>query len=181
MTRGVRRSPWQATQSAKSSAAPMSERGTRNAERGTDWDGSILRTSFGTRRARGPFRLPRSAFRILLLAERQQVREQPIGAGDAGRKLSEEAQPRVDVGALAEPCQEQAALERRVARVVRLEQRRVRGVPVVREVEPPLLHPAPPVGWADVVGHPEHRTGGIERGDRAVSSVTRSWGRAIAS
>src|SRR5881409_2413504 len=145
MTRGVRRSPWQATQSAKSSAAPMSERGTRNAERGTDWDGSILRTSFGTRRPHGLFRLPR-------LAERQQVREQPIGAGDAGRKLSEEAQPRVDVGALAEPCQEQAALERRVARVVRLEQRRVRGVPVVREVEPPLLHPAPPVGWADVVG-----------------------------
>src|SRR5207248_2768113 len=48
---------------------------------------------------------------------------------------------------------------------VRLEQRRVRPVPVVREVESPLLHPALPVLGGDFVGHMEDAVGRVERRD----------------
>src|SRR6266496_1119913 len=72
-------------------------------------------------------------------SESHEVREQPAGTGHAGRQLPEEAQPRVHVAALAERGDEQPALERRVTGVVRLKERDVGRVPVVREVQAPLL------------------------------------------
>src|SRR5207245_567817 len=60
---------------------------------------------------------------------------------------------------------EQSARERRAARIVHLEQRRVSRIPLVREVEPALLHPAPPVVRTYLVGKVEHRAGRIERCD----------------
>src|SRR6266550_6309775 len=83
-------------------------------------------------------RIPNSAFRILSLAERQEVREEPIGAGDASRELSEEAQPGVHVCALAHRGDEQSTLERRLAGIVHLDERRVGGIPIVREIQSPL-------------------------------------------
>src|SRR5437899_11934099 len=100
MTRGVRPSPWHAVASRPSMAAPASKRGTRNAERGTDMSGSILGAGLVARRPHGVFRVPRSAFRILLLAQRQQVRKEPICTGDARGELPEEAQSGVHIGAL---------------------------------------------------------------------------------
>src|SRR5207245_5126386 len=80
--------------------------------------------------------------------------------------LAEEAPPGVDVRAFADGGHEESALQWRAARIVRLEERRVRAVPVVREVESPLLHPALPVLRDDFVGHMEDATGGVERRHR---------------
>src|SRR3989442_135904 len=98
MTSGVRPSPWQAAAKTASVMTPTTKCGMRNAECGVDCDGSIAGAGHGSRRSHAPFRTPHSAFRILFrLAQRQEVREEPIGAGDAGRELSEEAQPRVEI------------------------------------------------------------------------------------
>src|SRR5438876_11033291 len=91
-------------------------------------------------------RIPNSAFRILFrLAQRQEIRKQPIRTRDTSGELPEEAQPRVDIRALAERGLEQPALERRLPGIVHLDERRVRGIPVVREIQSALLHPPPPV------------------------------------
>ena len=107
--------------------------------------------------------------------QRQQVREQPVGAGHARRQLPEEAQAGVHVGPLPDRGHQQSALQRRLARIVHLEQRPVLRVPGAGEVEPALLHPALPVGGADRVRRAARRdsTGSTMR-TGAVSSVTRS-------
>src|SRR6266581_7412144 len=89
-------------------------------------------------------RIPNSAFRILSLAQREEIREETIGAGDTSGELSEKAQPGVHVRALAHRGHEQSALERRLAGIVHLDERRVGGIPIVREIQSPLLHPATP-------------------------------------
>src|SRR6266550_6323769 len=82
-------------------------------------------------------------------SETQEVCEQSIRPRDAAGQLPEEAQTCVHVHAFAERRDEQAALERRLARVVRLEERHVGRVPVVCEVQPTLLYPPLPVRGAD--------------------------------
>src|SRR3989440_5988791 len=94
------------------------------------------------------FRTPHSAF--LSLAQRQDVRKEPIGAGDTGGQLSEKAQPRVDVRALSYPRHEQAPREPRLPPVVRLQRGDKSRNPVGGEVQPPPLHPSPPVGPGDL-------------------------------
>ena len=63
--------------------------------------------------------------RLAVRRQREQVREQPERPRHAGRQLPEEAEPGVDVGALPHRGDQQPALERRLARVVGLEQRPV--------------------------------------------------------
>src|SRR5947208_7824934 len=145
ITRGVRPSPWQAVVRSTSTVAPKSKRGTRNAERGTARSGPVLGVGPTPRRPHALFRVPNSAFRILSLAERQQVRKQPIRARDPRRQLPEEAQPGIPVPALAHRRDEQSTLERQLAGIVQLDERRVGGIPIVREIQSPLLHPATPV------------------------------------
>ena len=48
---------------------------------------------------------------------------------------------------------------------MRLKERDVGRVPVVREVQAPLLDPSLPIGGADRVGDPEHGTLGVEQRD----------------
>src|SRR5450432_3459022 len=81
----------------------------------------------------------------------EQVGEEAVGARHAGRELAEEREARVDVTALADAGDEQAALLLGPAGVGHREQRRVLGRPGVREIQAPLLHPAVPVGRADRV------------------------------
>src|SRR2546430_10054801 len=96
-------------------------------------------------------RIPNSAFRILSLAQGQEIRKQPIRTRDTSGELPEEAQPRIDIRALAERGLEQPALERRLPGIVHLDERRVRGIPVVREIQSALLPPPPPVVGPDFV------------------------------
>src|SRR5438445_8153908 len=140
MTSGVRPSPAQATASSERSAAPTSHCGLRIADFGIEVEGPILGAGQWTRRSHGPFRNPQSAIRILLLAQRKEVSKEPISAGNPGGQLSEKAQSRVDVRPPAEPGHEQPALERGLAGIVGLEQRRIGGVPIVGEIEPALLN-----------------------------------------
>src|SRR5207245_4062055 len=101
-------------------------------------------------------RIPHSAFRILSLAEREEIREEAIRTRDTSGELSEEAQPGIHVRALARRGHEQSALERWLAGIVHLDERRVGGIPIMREIQSPLLHPAPPVVGPDVAGDCEH-------------------------
>src|SRR6266705_2814398 len=137
---GVRPSPWQAAVRRASAVTPASKCGMRNAECGIDWEGSIPGACDATRGAHGPFRTPHSALRILSLAQRQEVREEPICAGDAGRELSEKAQSGIPVPALAHRRHEESTLERQLAGIVQLDERRAGGIPIVREIQSPLLH-----------------------------------------
>src|SRR3989442_9679092 len=120
----------------------------RNAEGGMSGGASCSGSTFPFNSA---FRIPHSTFvsfiphsAFLFLAQRQQVRKQPIRTGHASRQLSEEAQPGVHVRALAERRHEQAAREWRAAPTLHLHQRRIGRIPLAREEEPPPLHPAPP-------------------------------------
>src|SRR3989442_12024312 len=153
---GVRPSPRQAIESERSVTAPINKCGMRNAECGIEWEGSIPGACNAPGGAHGPFRTPHSALRILSLAERKEVREEPICAGDAGRELPEEAQPGVHVCALAHRGDEQSTLERRLAGIVHLDERRVGGIPIVPEIQSPLLHPATPGVGPDFVWDVEH-------------------------
>src|SRR5207244_13630641 len=121
------------------------------------------------------FRIPHSAFRIrfihsalriLSLAEREEIREEAIRTGDTSGELSEEAQPGIHVRALAHRGHEQSALERWLAGIVHLDERRVGRIPIMREIQSPLLHPAPPVVGPDVVGD-------VEPGAREVQNPPR--------
>src|SRR5207302_9127242 len=116
-----------------SSATVTSDCGLRIADCGMEEEGPIADAKRRARCSLGPIRNPQSAFRILLLAERQQDREQPIRAGDARGELPEEAQPGVHARAFSDGRHEQAALERRATRSIRLEERRVPGSTVVRQ------------------------------------------------
>src|SRR6266550_4853541 len=100
------------------------------------------------------FRTPHSAF--LSFAQRQEVGEEPIGTRDTSGELSKEAQPGVHVRALAERGLEQPALKRRLARIVHLDERRVGGIPIVREIQTALLHPASPIVRPDFVRDVEY-------------------------
>src|ERR1700680_3034775 len=102
------------------------------------------------------FRTSHSAFRILLFAQRKQVRKQAVRARNPGRELAEERERGVDVHPLPYMAHQQAALERWIAGIVHLKRRGVGGVPVVREVQPPLRHPPPPIGRADLVRYVKH-------------------------
>src|SRR6266550_5937443 len=125
MTSGVRPSPWQAAVRRASTAAPKSKCGMRNGECGIEEEGSIGGACIPTRGSHGPFRIPHSAFRILSLAKREEVRKQPIGAGHTRGQLSKEAQPGVKIRALADRGHEEPALKRRLAGIVQLDERRV--------------------------------------------------------
>src|SRR6266481_4434290 len=89
--------------------------------------------------------------------ETEQIREQAIRPRHSCRELPKEAQTRVDVRASAQGRDEQSAFQLRARRVVRLEQRDVGRVPVVREVQAPLLHPAAPVIGTDLIRIVERR------------------------
>src|SRR5436190_7501882 len=90
------------------------------------------RTRKGKRRARCESPAPR----VILLCrkvratktsfpERYQIREQAISAGNSGRQLPEESETRVNEIAFAVLRDEQAALERRFARIAHGKNRRV--------------------------------------------------------
>src|SRR2546430_17287654 len=99
-----------------SMVAPTSKRGTRNAELGTD-RATVERCGRpGLSDLSLLFRVPRSAFRILPFAQRQDVREEPIGAGDTGGGLFGKAQPRVNVRAFSSPRHPPPPPRRRPAR-----------------------------------------------------------------
>src|ERR1700694_3737638 len=85
--------------------------------------------------------------RNIAAPDAQQIREQRFPPRHSRRQLPEKAQPRVDVRASADRRDQQPALELsgRRCRIVRLEQRYVSRIPVVREVETALLHPVAPV------------------------------------
>src|SRR5712691_12586501 len=114
---GVRPSPWQAAARRAKRAAPTNKCGMRNSEcgmavgsraatRDPPWDSAfrIPHSAFASF-------IPHSAFHILSLAERKEVREEPICAGDTSGELSKEAQPGVHVRALAHRGDEQSTLE----------------------------------------------------------------------
>src|ERR1700694_1203417 len=69
------------------------------------------------------FRTSHSAFRILLFAQRKQVRKQAVRARNPGRELAEEREPGVDVHPLPHMAHQQAALERWIAGIVHLQKR----------------------------------------------------------
>src|SRR5712691_6586194 len=125
---GVRPSPWQAAARRANRAAPTNKCGMRNSEcgmavgsraatRDPPWDSAfrIPHSAFASF-------IPNSAFRILSLAQREEIREEAIGPRDPRRQLPEEAQPGVHVRALAHRGHEQSALERWLARIVYLDQ-----------------------------------------------------------
>src|SRR5207245_11808933 len=85
------------------------------------------------------------------LAMVEDVGEQAIGAGHARRQLAEERQPRVDEAALAVFGHDGGALLRFLGGVVAGQDRLIRGVPLVGEVQPALLHPAGKTTRADLV------------------------------
>src|SRR2546430_8251995 len=138
---GVRPPPWQAAVRSTSTVAPKSKRGTRNAERGTARSGPVLGVGPTPRRPHALFRVPNSAFRILSLAERQQVRKQPIRARDPRRQLPQEAQPGIPVPALAHRRDEQTTLERQIAAIVQLYYRRVSGIATKPGIPTPNRQP----------------------------------------
>src|SRR5262245_34202740 len=82
-------------------------------------------------------------------AERDQVGEQPVRPGHALGELAEPREARVHDVALAVPRDKEPAAERRLAGIARGEDRREALVPLIREVEPALLHPALEVGGRD--------------------------------
>src|SRR2546430_16364187 len=112
MTRGVRPSPWQAIDSETSNAATTSHCELWIAVCGLAGEGPIEGAGRRIRRPDGAIRNPKSATRILFLAQREEIREEAIGPRDPRRQLPEEAQPGVHVRARAHRGHEQSALER---------------------------------------------------------------------
>src|ERR1039457_713464 len=72
----------------------------------------------------------------------QQVREQAVGAGNAGGQLAEPHVGGVDEDALTVARPQFAALQRLFAGIVRGEHCFVARVPLRQKVRPPLLNPA---------------------------------------
>src|SRR6059036_2913140 len=103
---GVRPSPWHAVESERSMTAPTSQCGMRIlncgfriADCGLAMPASWRELAFRIRNPKSTIRNRR--FRILSLAQRQEIREEAIGPRDPRRQLPEEAQPGVHVRALA--------------------------------------------------------------------------------
>src|SRR5437762_1069225 len=115
------------------------------------------------RRAARPPSARRAAARVSL-AERDEIREQPIRARDCFGELAEPCQAGVDEVSLAVPRREQAALERRLAGVAGREDRGEALVPLSGEVETALLHPALEVRRRDAIRRRQH--GMLGRQDR---------------
>src|SRR5260370_24222595 len=137
MTSGVRRPRAHAATSSAAVSAPHGERGTARRQRGPSARPPV---------SSPPSRSPRPAILWHIPSlERQEVREQTIGAGNPGRQLAEEREAGIDVGARPHTRYEQPAPQRWAARLLHLDERCGRGVPVVSEVETALLHPALPV------------------------------------
>src|SRR6266704_3000700 len=97
---GVRPSPWQAAVRRANRAAPTNKCGMRTlncglriADCGLAMPGLWRALALRIRNPKSTIRNCR--LRILSLAQREEVREEPICAGDAGRQLPEEAQPGV--------------------------------------------------------------------------------------
>src|SRR5690348_17296321 len=151
MTRGVR---WSARHAERTSASAtvraIADFGLRIADR----------------KPPGPGRNPQAAIGNLLwnirLLQSQKIREEAVAADHAAGQLPEKGEPGVDVFALAEGGDEQAAGERRAAGVVGLEDGLVGRIPIVGEVEPALLNPPLPVGGRDLIGRVEHGAGRVE-------------------
>src|ERR671921_3023095 len=89
---------------------------------------------------------------LLPMRQGQQIGEEPEGARHTGRKLSEEAQAGVDVGALSHRGDEKAARQRRFSRIVGLEHGAIVRIPAPSEVETSFLNPALPIPRAETVG-----------------------------
>src|SRR6185295_8110857 len=85
------------------------------------------------------------------LAERDEIREQPIRAGDRFGKLAEPRQAGVDEVALAVSRHQQSARERRLAGVAAGEDGGEARVPLRGEVETALLHPALEIRRGDAI------------------------------
>src|SRR5689334_14276673 len=81
----------------------------------------------------------------------QEVDEQTIRARDAGGELAEEDQAGVHEAALAVTGDQRRAEERLLVRVARREERLVARIPLAREVDAALLHPAVEVLGPDLV------------------------------
>src|SRR5579859_4490637 len=82
----------------------------------------------------------------------EQIDEEAIGTRHAGGELPEKAESRVYVRPATQRRDEQATLQLDLGirrRIVRLEQRDVRRIPCVREIETALLHPATPIIGTD--------------------------------
>src|SRR5437016_14290168 len=98
--------------------------------------------------------------------------KQPIRTGHASGQLSEETQPRVYVHPSLNRRDQQPTLQlRRWIRrsgITRFEHRAVRGIPGVREIQPPLLNPAAPIYGPGSVGIVKDGMRGTVLGDGGV-------------
>src|ERR1035437_2326981 len=90
-------------------------------------------------------------------AGRDEVHEETIRPGDAGRQLPEEGVARVDEGALAVPRVEEAARLLALAWIVAFDHGFVTRVPGPGEVEAALLDPPVEVGGCEPVRKGEER------------------------
>src|SRR5438105_8089566 len=82
----------------------------------------------------------------------QEIYVESNGAGDAGRKLTKEGVPGIDVCPFAKVSAQQTTFERGFARIVRCQQRLVTVVPLRHEVDTALLHPAIEIARGDLIG-----------------------------
>src|SRR5574341_2638672 len=160
MTRGVRLSP---------EHPPANTTPSTNREKGEGRRLLRRRAPSRSPSRTSPFS-PLPPLRNIRPSESQEVGKKPVRPRHPRRQLAETAEPRVHVRAAAQRGHEETALERRAARIVRLELRHVGRVPVVREREPALLYPALPIVGADLVRPVEQDTRGIEN---------RHWGRLV--
>src|SRR6266566_2832900 len=96
---GVRPSPWQAAVRRANRAAPTNKCGMRTLNCGFAMPGLWRALALRIRNPKSTIRNCR--LRILFLAQREEIREEAIGAGDTSGELSKEAQPGVHVRALA--------------------------------------------------------------------------------
>src|SRR5215470_5343036 len=80
------------------------------------------------------------------LAEGNEVREQPIGAGHTFGKLAKPREARVDEISLSVPGHEKSALKGLLAGIAGGKNGREALVPLIRKVEPALLHPPGEIG-----------------------------------
>src|SRR2546422_10552746 len=94
---GVRPSPRQAVESNASSIARANHCGLWIADCGLAGEGPIDGAGRRIRRPDGAIRNPKSAIRILFLAQREEIREEAISPRDPRPQPPDEAQPSVHV------------------------------------------------------------------------------------
>src|ERR1041385_9331241 len=88
---------------------------------------------------------------LSLMSRADQIHKQANRAGYSGGKLTRKSVSRKDVNAFAVVRQQQTAFLRRLARIVRLQQRLELRVPLRHEIKTALLHPAVKIFLRDLV------------------------------